>query len=741
MSYGDYYKSGGGYTSYREGGGIQRGSSSTAKRSWWEKELDYGDEFDDSKYAGRNISSVGSYFGSYGNSTWSRSFGSSIEDKLDKVSIAIGRLLNACPNQAGNSDKALWIKWSKSEKNEKEGTKEKDKFNNPDSDRVVLSPTHIIGKTGSEDNSSDPEIVDAVGGQALIAATMKKTSSMASFKSATDDKSDQKDLSRHLWSAAETAIAKNDLLSGWPGFAPYIARHAKLMTDGKDDVQKFVDENMDTLPGAVAAASWKLMNPREPLTLSETTDKAVNEALERFDLSDGSSRYATCKDVVSHLRSVFHWDPPKGGGGGGSGEPEKKEEEDKGKPPTGGAGSPSEEPKKKPSEPPPGGGGKPDEKEDEGPKVPMPRIGDDELTTKKPDPGNITGMVPDEISTKDDDVKCERPKIPKGCAYFSKPNVIKAVPLNRSDIGSSFGRGSYKHWKRSVIQQIEDRKEALYHPKYIDLVRASKPITNAILSSLRFRATSPTWPVHGLRSGDLDSGSFDKLVLKEQSPTIFERNDSAIIPDVSIAILIDESGSMSGGTGVVPKFVDARLVAVAMREAFTKLKGINLMVYGHTIAIGEPILFEYITSSKDDPSVLSAISSHMDNADGAAIEEVVNRLSDHYPHSKKKYVFVISDGQPAASGYSNRLAAKRCDSSNCGAGKYGDEPAFTHMKSVCDWAKLTKCVSVYGIGVQGQPGQKEGDLMYGKGRFICLNDVKSSARIIAAFLAQVTRDR
>lgn len=126
-------------------------------------------------------------------------------------------------------------------------------------------------------------------------------------------------------------------------------------------------------------------------------------------------------------------------------------------------------------------------------------------------------------------------------------------------------------------------------------------------------------------------------------------------PTLSVAILIDESGSMSG-----QKIRMARIAAIQLFEFCTELN-VPLAVFGHTADEGgyKVIINSYSYFNDNSPDAkykLLNIRSRSNNRDGAALRYVAEHLLKQ--PTEKKLLFVVSDGQPAASGYNGSEAFK-----------------------------------------------------------------------------------
>ena len=137
----------------------------------------------------------------------------------------------------------------------------------------------------------------------------------------------------------------------------------------------------------------------------------------------------------------------------------------------------------------------------------------------------------------------------------------------------------------------------------------------------------------------------------------FHRNDGRIfcnsrLPtepiNLSVALLIDESGSMCGND----RITRARATAIVVQDFCEKL-GIPIMIMGHTAWNSHVDLFSYAefqSVDKNDRYRLMDMSPRDCNRDGAALRFVAEKLYKHV--SEVKLLIIICDGQPNDDGYS-----------------------------------------------------------------------------------------
>jgi len=176
--------------------------------------------------------------------------------------------------------------------------------------------------------------------------------------------------------------------------------------------------------------------------------------------------------------------------------------------------------------------------------------------------------------------------------------------------------------------------------KELDTVKAS-----VIGTLLRRKARDFKFSIKSTRSGRLDT---NKLVeAKMKVPTVYERIGEVKTDKLSVCILIDESGSMSG-----TKIKKAREAAIFLNEALKRQPDIKLFIYGHTAdddTRGDTDITVYREPGHHAPYALSEVSAKSNNRDGTAILTCAKRVRKH---TQDPVVFiVISDGYPAASGY------------------------------------------------------------------------------------------
>ena len=115
-----------------------------------------------------------------------------------------------------------------------------------------------------------------------------------------------------------------------------------------------------------------------------------------------------------------------------------------------------------------------------------------------------------------------------------------------------------------------------------------------------------------------------------------------------VAVLNDESGSMGG----YDRATTARATSIVIYD-FCRALGIPVMICGHSDTCGGDVdLFTYAefdSYDNKDKFRMMDITARSGNRDGAALRYVAERLSKR--EEEMKILILISDGQPASSGY------------------------------------------------------------------------------------------
>ena len=136
--------------------------------------------------------------------------------------------------------------------------------------------------------------------------------------------------------------------------------------------------------------------------------------------------------------------------------------------------------------------------------------------------------------------------------------------------------------------------------------------------------------------------------------TVYQGYGKIVSDKVAFIIVIDQSGSMSGG-----KIEAATATAVLMSEALMHNSSIELYIYGHTgdVIDGESTdIIVYREQGYHKPYALGSCTYQSQNRDGTAIAEILARVRSQT--KRKGVMFFIADGAPCASGYGGQKAVE-----------------------------------------------------------------------------------
>lgn len=174
------------------------------------------------------------------------------------------------------------------------------------------------------------------------------------------------------------------------------------------------------------------------------------------------------------------------------------------------------------------------------------------------------------------------------------------------------------------------------------LLAISKQLQKSLLRQLRDQQRG------GKQTGLLMGRRLDAHALCRGDGKVFTKNAlPSQPPGMAVGLLLDESGSMAS----CDRATYARASAIILYD-FCQALHIPVMVYGHTTGKDSVELYSYSefdAIDREDQYRLVDISARGSNRDGVALRFVAERLS-HRPE-ELKLLFLVSDGQPADTGY------------------------------------------------------------------------------------------
>lgn len=196
--------------------------------------------------------------------------------------------------------------------------------------------------------------------------------------------------------------------------------------------------------------------------------------------------------------------------------------------------------------------------------------------------------------------------------------------------------------------------------------------------------------IHGQRNGKLDT---DKLAEAYQGIShVYVRKGRVNTSGMTVCVVIDESGSMCGQREKL-----ARQAAVLLNEAFGKIPGIDMYIYGHTADITSSGSTEINTYREPGMTYvagkagvgLSKSCARRENRDGKAILEIAKRVRKFTKNPVM--MFILSDGNPSAEGYRGNSAVRDTAEKVLKVESMGFFPIQINIcSSCCDSAEMFK---------------------------------------------------
>lgn len=202
--------------------------------------------------------------------------------------------------------------------------------------------------------------------------------------------------------------------------------------------------------------------------------------------------------------------------------------------------------------------------------------------------------------------------------------------------------------KVNRIAEVDDCLKEAYDYISGPLLAISKQLQKSLIQKLREQQRG------GKQTGLVMGRRLDAHALCRNDGKVFYKNQLPNeIPRLSVGLLLDESGSMSCSD----RSSYARAAAIILYDFCTSL-GIPITVYGHTTSGNDSVeLFSYAefeSIDQDDKYRLMDIDARRSNRDGAALRFMAEQLAKRT--EDVRILMIISDGQPAACGYSGSAA-------------------------------------------------------------------------------------
>lgn len=210
--------------------------------------------------------------------------------------------------------------------------------------------------------------------------------------------------------------------------------------------------------------------------------------------------------------------------------------------------------------------------------------------------------------------------------------------------------GMHNNVKFFIKRQVEvsDSMKDDYNAIAPELLKISKRLRKEVEQKLKDREEGGK--VNHLKFG-FNINASDTY--RRDGRCFYKKNNPEEIPPLAIGLLLDESGSMSCSN----RCTYARSTAIII-EDFARNLGLPCFIMGHSAdqeysSNGHDVeMYSYVnpySKDKNDKFRLMDISARSGNRDGAALKYIGTCLEER--PEPVKILIVVSDGQPAASGY------------------------------------------------------------------------------------------
>lgn len=219
-----------------------------------------------------------------------------------------------------------------------------------------------------------------------------------------------------------------------------------------------------------------------------------------------------------------------------------------------------------------------------------------------------------------------------------------------NDVAQSISYGNIHAGVNIRINRISSVDEELmeqYDMISAPLLNISRQLQKSLVKQLKENRRG------GKQTGLIMGRRLDAHALCRNDGKVFYKNNLPNeIPELAVGLLLDESGSMCS----CDRCTYARASAIILYD-FCQSLDIPVMVYGHSTGYDTVELYSYAefeSYDRDDKYRLMDISARGSNRDGAALRFVAEQLSKR-PEAVK-ILILVSDGQPADSGYGGSAA-------------------------------------------------------------------------------------
>lgn len=204
---------------------------------------------------------------------------------------------------------------------------------------------------------------------------------------------------------------------------------------------------------------------------------------------------------------------------------------------------------------------------------------------------------------------------------------------------------------------------------YERAVTAAAPHVKRLARALHFRAASATRQQRGQLQGRLDTTAL-ALAASGRNPLgtrrVFARKELLAAPRVHVSLLVDVSGSTSGGYDTAFR-ESAVMIDGALQNLEREARGsVTWDIHAHSSeykagSVREDTCYIYriIDEKRQDRQRLGALYARSQNYDGEALFAVCRRLEKTVPPDRQKLLLYLNDGEPSGDGYGGAPAYKQ----------------------------------------------------------------------------------
>jgi len=589
-------------------------------------------------------------------------------EQLHEVLKELNKTINLTSNSLDGQEETLNVKFSNGLQ-----------VNDFESNTLFVNPNVMMNGDDPKDGDGYYDALDAMNGQAMLCSFMKKqihTQANQQYKECVDWSP------RNIFATDIQQTAAKEVGEKWPGFNSYISSQMHTFGVSKQVIEKGLQEEMVKLDDIVESLCYnRLSGEKIDYNLLPPNFQAKMEEAEALfntmmdTTCQPEDRFLKALNIWENIQNLFKDDIP----------PEPQQ-------PQGGDGQPQ------------GGQGQPqnDDQDQEGDQdQDQPQNGQNQPQQKE--------------------VKLDRNASPKD-RRFTGDNSYNNHAQVEGDL--VFNQLDHNKKLRERLKQLNDalqgtmKEDTELDPDiqyklvippvnqeeitaYDTFVRSNKKAIDCIKNSLMFHNNTATIPNYGLTDGDLDEHALYKMHFGEYE-RLFERKETLSEKGYHVTLVIDQSGSMGGS-----KIREASQLCILFSEALKYLRATEHSIYGFETSYMNTWVYKDKLYNKH--KALINAESHGGTAMGHHLAAIGDKILVQYPEYKNKFMFVLCDGEPTHRGQT-----------------MSPEQFTGHIIK-----KLRQQgIQTFGIGICNGFNETTGNMIFGEGNHITINNVKDSLPIL-----------